>query len=143
MRSLSKLESEVEHILIETSRVKFDITLNSHVTVIKGDSASKKSYLYKLIKDSKILNSVTCLSSRNVEVLEQINNLDLILPNYIGSILFIDEDEISLDNIDEIIKHEIWLVIISRDDIILNCEYDECYIESSGKNHYLVPYGRS
>lgn len=114
--------------------------------MIKGDSARGKSYLYQLVKDSKKLNSVTCISDWDVDVFEYSKNLDMNLSSYEGSILFLDEDNPLISNkefLSLIFKYDIWFVFISRDGTILNGELDECCIESLGRYHYLVPYERS
>lgn len=132
-----------ERILVRTNKIQYDIVLNRRITIIKGDSARGKSYLYKLIKDSKSLDSVTCISERDVDVFEYSKNLDMNLSSYEGSILFLDEDNPLISNkefLSLIFKYDIWFVFISRDDTDLNISYsiEEVYdLKNSGKYFYL------
>lgn len=150
MKSLYKQESGTKHILIKTNRIQYDIELNRRITVIKGDSASGKSHLYQLVKDSNKLDSVICKSEWKVNVFEyyydRVDMLDVMLSQYENQILFIDEDSSLISTkefLDLVFKYNIWFVFITRDDFDLKIPYsiEEVYkIKNSGKYHYLEKY---
>ena len=129
-------------IKIWNNKVHYTLEIKRRITIIKGDSATGKTTLYDLVKSKTARRESNC----KFIYLEMDFNLQSDLKALEGYVVFIDEDTGLLYNkefLQSIFDYDIRFVLITRKDSILNCDYEECYIKSSGKDHYLVPYERS
>lgn len=129
---------------ITNPKVVFDIQLNRRVTVIRGESASGKSWVNEIIRimddtsliecERNVLVAPTVINGRERETLNAYNN----------SLLFIDESNIqALSKVyaDAVMDLDIWVVISARTVKSYPYSADEVYsLRTSGKIKTLTKY---
>lgn len=133
-----------EHsIMVQSGRgIQYKFKINRKYTIIRGNSATGKTTLVRMIEDATIRKTADISCDVPCIVLPELNwklNLDAIS----GSIVFIDEDHPALtegkDLAGKMFSSDNCFVIISRDKMPwIPYSYKEIYeIKSSGKYHRL------
>lgn len=133
-----------EHsIMVQSGRgIQYKFKINRKYTIIRGNSATGKTTLVRMIEDATIRKTADISCDVPCIVLPELNwklNLDAIS----GSIVFIDEDHTALTEGKELagkmFSSDNCFVIISRDKMPwIPYSYKEIYeIKSSGKYHRL------
>lgn len=129
---------------ITNPKVVFDLQLNRRVTIIRGESASGKSWVNEIIRimddtsliecERNVLVAPTVINGRERETLNAYNN----------SLLFIDESNIqALSKVyaDAVMDLDIWVVISARTVKSYPYSADEVYsLRTSGKIKTLTKY---
>ena len=136
------------HLRLSTRKVSYDLELERRVTIIRGSSASGKTYLTKLLYDSvSKASDVEIKCDRQVVVVNSIpNRVKLWTKAYAGYLVVLDEDfthtGFASEFYKELQKNDCWILQITRD-FELSLELECCVssvkkIRTSGKYRTLV-----
>lgn len=129
---------------ITNPKVIFDLQLNRRVTVIRGESASGKTWMHEIVRTLDTVSFVDC--ERKVMVAPQVadGKEKETLSLYAGYLFLIDEDtRYALDKryADAVMENDIWVVITAREVINYPYSADEVYVlKTSGKIKRLSKY---
>ncbi len=133
-----------EHsVMVQSGRgIQYKFTIHRKYTIIRGDSATGKTTLIRMIEDASIRNTADIACDVPCVVLPYVN-WELNIDAFSESIVFIDEDHPALANgkklAEKMFVSDNCFVIISRDKMPwIPYSYKEIYeIKSSGKFHRL------
>lgn len=91
-----------QHVYVASNKIKYDITLNRNITIIKGDSGTGKTRLINLIELAtsysksrlvKFESTKPCLAISRKD-----NNWRFTIENHPGYIIFIEEDTVPVES---------------------------------------------
>lgn len=122
---------------ITNPKVIFDLQLNRRVTIIRGNSASGKTWMREIVRaldtvsfvdcERKVLVAPTVMEGRELETLSQ----------YSGALFLIDEDTkyaLTRRYAEAVMENDIWVVITAREVVNYPYSADEVYeLRTSGK----------
>lgn len=130
-------------VMVQSGRgIRYKFEIHRKYTVIRGDSATGKTTLVRLIGDAAVRKTAALSCDAPCAVLPELN-WELNLSALSGTIVFIDEDHPALSAGEKLAalmkRSDNCFVIISRDRMPwLPYSYREIYeIRSSGKYHTL------
>lgn len=107
-----------KRVRISNNKVKYDFVIRRNVTIIQGDSATGKTTLMRLIKDSlEDSSSVTLVSDAPCAVIDRIRYWKKDIESYENTILFFDENckfVNSMEFADMVNGSSNYFVIVSR-----------------------------
>lgn len=131
---------------IVSPKVKYTLTLNRRVSVIKGKSGIGKSHMVQILERSDDIHYYVCDRKIAVVPPNLQADIDSWLCAYRGFVLFADENAAwvhTAEFADKARENGCWLVIISRSLTHITARYSvrAVYtIHESGKYRWNVPY---
>jgi hypothetical protein len=132
------------HIIVQNNRLRYELTIRRNITIIRGDSATGKTTLIRLLEQAASLgdgSGVEVICEKTCRTLSG-NDWNLILPNLHEQIIFLDEENQfikSQEFASAVKKSDNYFVIITRENLPnLPYSVEEIYgIHTSGKYHDL------
>jgi hypothetical protein len=133
------------HIVIESTRLKYEFDICRNITILRGDSATGKTTLIELLQAYSQLGTRSGISVQAdvpcIVYSGDSNAWNQVIPTYHASIIFIDENYrfIATKEFAEVIqKTDNYYVLITRKDLIcLPYSIKEIYgIKTSGRYHF-------
>lgn len=129
---------------ITNPKVVFDLNLRRRVTIIRGESASGKTWMSEIIRVHDDVSFVECERKVIVAPVVVAGRESETLPQYSGCILLIDESNgyaLTKRYADAVMENDIWVVISAREVISYPYSADEVYsLKTLGKIKRLVPF---
>ncbi len=132
------------HIVVQNNRLRYELDIRRNITIIRGDSATGKTTLLRLLEQADALGEGSGVDVVCERPCRTLGGADwrIVLPSLHEQILFIDEENKFLKSQEfaEAVKNSSnYFVIVTREDLPnLPYSVDEIYgIHTSGKYHDL------
>jgi predicted ATPase len=123
-------------VIIYDKRIRYELTLERQVTVIKGDSGTGKSTLVRMVRsavEDERSNVVHCNCADKLCVVFRKKNFEEDIKDNPGKIFFIDEDEEyawTKEFAEAVKDSDNYFVIMSRSGRLKYLTYDVCELSS-------------